>query len=183
MNLVDQYKQLHTDEKFYSSSVLNIHKESIRQYIQIYKCESILDYGCAKATQYFVENIHNESFFGILPSLYDPAVEQYSILPEGKFDAVISTDVLEHIEKEDLNKVIQEIYSKANKFVYLGVCNIPAVATLVDGRNAHVTLESFDWWHEKILSLATVDTLLYVYGKGGGVSMIENGIVKFKKSK
>ena len=32
-----------------------------------------------------------------MPSLYDPAIPEYEVLPEGKFDGVMSFDVLEHI--------------------------------------------------------------------------------------
>jgi hypothetical protein len=163
--LIDQYKELHKTEYTYSAT--NLHKESISQFLQREKCTSILDYGCGKAVQYFKENIHNDYFFGIMPALYDPAIEQYSVLPEGKFDAVISTDVLEHIEEENLDQVIQEIYSKANKFVYLGICNSPALAILPDGRNAHVTQKPLEWWKEKIQPHANVFTLLFVYGNNG----------------
>ena len=61
------------------------------------------------------------------------------------------TDVLEHIEEENLDAVISEIYSKADKFVYLGICNSPANSILPDGRNAHVTQKELDWWLEKII--------------------------------
>lgn len=165
MDLIEQYKELHKTEYTYSAT--NLHKESISQFLQREKCETILDYGCGKAVQYSKENIHNDYFFGIMPSLYDPAVEEYSILPEGKFDAVISTDVLEHIEEQDLDKVLEEIYSKATKFVYLGICNSPALAILPDGRNAHVTQKPLEWWKEKVQRHANVFTLLFVYGNNG----------------
>ncbi len=179
--LVDQYKELHKDQNFYAVSVLNLHKESIRQFLSIKKCESILDYGCGKANQYFKENIHNDSFYGIMPSLYDPAVKEFCKLPKHTFDAVISTDVLEHIEEDDLDGVLSEIYSKANKFVYLGICNSAANAILPDGRNAHVTLQSFDWWVDKIIPHASVFTLIYVYGGVGGKAIIDNGVLTLNK--
>ena len=150
MSLIKQYRQMHKDKSLYTGNTINIHKQSIKQGITINDCNSILDYGCGKGEQYSKEEVHNSHFFGILPSLYDPAVEEYSTLPSGKFDAVISTDVLEHIEKENIDDVLAEIYSLANKFVYLGICNIPAHAILPDGRNAHVTIESFDWWLDRM---------------------------------
>jgi SAM-dependent methyltransferase len=177
MTLVDQYKEMHKDENFYAVSVLSLHKESIRQFLAVNKCETILDYGCGKANQYHKENIHNDYFFGIMPSLYDPAVKEYSKLPQETFDAVISTDVLEHIEEDDLDKVLKQIYSKADKFVYLGICNSPAHAILPDGRNAHVTLQSFDWWVDKIVPHAKTFTLIYVYGNGGGKAIINDGVL------
>jgi len=180
-SLVDHYKEMHKDESFYASSVLSLHKETIRQFLAVKQCSSILDYGCGKANQYSKENIHNEYFFGMMPSLYDPAVKEYSKLPKGIFDAVISTDVLEHIEEEDLHKVLEEIYSKADKFVYLGICNSPAEAILPDGRNAHVTQQDIDWWLEQIVPYAKTFTVVYVYGVGKSTSLIENNKIILKK--
>lgn len=181
MKLVDHYKQMHKDESFYASSVLSLHKETIRQFLEVKKCNSILDYGCGKANQYLKENIHNEYFFGMMPFLYDPAVKEYSKLPKGIFDAVISTDVLEHIEEEDLDKTLNQIYSKADKFVYLGICNSPAEAVLPDGRNAHVTQQDIDWWLEKIVPYAKTFTVVYVYGQSRATALVENSQVTLKK--
>lgn len=167
MKLIDQYKNLHKDEEFYSLSATTLHKDSIKAFLSRKNCNTILDYGCGKAVQYFKEDTHNTHFYGIMPALYDPAIEEYSVLPEGTFDAVISTDVLEHIEEKDLDNVLKEIYSKADKFVYLGICNSPALAILPDGRNAHVTQKPLEWWKEKIEPHAKVFTLLFVYGNGG----------------
>lgn len=179
--LIDQYKEMHKDENLYEGSSLNIHKENIRQYLT--ECKSILDYGCGKAIQYHKENIHETHFYGIMPSLYDPAVKEYSTLPQGNFDAVICTDVLEHIEEEDVAEIIKEIYSKADRFVYLGICNVPANSFLPDGRNAHVTLRSLEWWVEQTLPHAKVNTLMYVYGKGNGKAILENFKIKMFKDR
>ena len=182
-NLVEHYKELHKDENLYTGSALNLHKESIRQQLINKNCKTILDYGCGKGIQYTEENIHEDYFFGIMPSLYDPAVKDFSKMPKGTFDAVICTDVLEHIEEQDLDKVLKEIYSKADKFVYLGICNIPANSFLPDGRNSHVTLNNLDWWLEQIVSHATVFTQVYVYGEGKSTALIENNKVIMKKNR
>ena len=181
MTLVNQYKQMHEDENLYEGSATTLHKESIKQGLEISNSKSILDYGCGKGIQYFKEDIHTNYFFGIMPSLYDPAVKQYSQLPEGTFDAVISTDVLEHIEEENLDDVISEIYSKADKFVNLGICNSPADSILPDGRNAHVTQKELDWWLEKILPHADKFTMIYVYGEQKGKATIDGGEIKNTK--
>jgi hypothetical protein len=120
-----------------------------------------------------------------MPSLYDPAVTKYSELPDGEFDGVICTDVLEHIEEEDLDAVIKEIFSKANKFVYLGICNIPADSFLPDGRNSHVTLKSFNWWVDKVLPLSNphVITQLYCYGATRGNARWTNNRITFRKER
>jgi hypothetical protein len=173
MNLIEQYKQLHLDENLYAGSSTTLHKESIRQFLTLTDSKTILDYGCGKGIQYFKENIHNDYFHGIMPSLYDPAVPKFSKLPEGKFDTVICTDVLEHIEEDCISEVIQEIYSKATKFVYLGICNSPANSFLPDGRNSHVTQKPIEWWLEQINPHANVYSYVFVYGVGKAKAIIE----------
>lgn len=182
-SLVDQYKEMHKNENLYAGSALTLHKETIREYLRIKKCDTILDYGCGKGIQYFKENIHTEYFYGIMPSLYDPAVEEFSKLPDDKFDAVICTDVLEHIEESDVDNILNEIYSKATKLVYLGICNSLADSFLPDGRNSHVTVNSIDWWLEKITPHAETFTVVYVYGVGKSTALIENNKVIFKKTR
>lgn len=164
-DLIEQYKQLHREEIRYAGDSTKIHKYNIGEFIESLDCKSILDFGCGKGNQYHIEKIHETNFRGVMPSLYDPAVEQYSVLPDGTFDAVMSTDVLEHIEEEDLDDVFKLLYSKANKFVYHGIANFPAVVTLPDGRNAHVIQQPLDWWIEKILPHADKFTVIFVYNK------------------
>jgi 2-polyprenyl-3-methyl-5-hydroxy-6-metoxy-1,4-benzoquinol methylase len=183
-SLVEHYKEMHKDENLYAGSSTQIHKDFIRQFLVEFKCESILDYGCGKGIQYHKEKIHETHFLNVMPSLYDPAVEQYSVLPEGTFDAVICTDVLEHIEEEDVADVIREIYSKADKFVYLGISNEPASAHLPDGRNAHVTQKSLDWWIEQTLPFANKFTLMYVYGNQRyGKAILDKHSVKMQRQR
>lgn len=181
-SLIDQYKEMHKDENLYAGSTINIHGASIRNLIQETNTKTILDYGCGKAIQYEKENAHNEYFFGILPSLYDPAVTKYSELQEGEFNGVICTDVLEHIEEEDIDDIIKEIFSKANKFVYLGICTTPADSFLPDGRNSHVTLQSFNWWVDKVFPLSNqnIITQVYCYGKTRGTARWQHNIT-FRK--
>ena len=69
-----------------------------------------------------------------MPSLYDPAIPEYEILPDGQFDGVISFDVLEHIPKQDLEWVITEIFSFSKKIVFLNIACYPAGVILPDGK-------------------------------------------------
>ena len=183
--LIDQYKEMHKDENLYAGSTLSIHGTSIGQLISSTSSKTLLDYGCGKAIQYEKEDAHNEYFFGILPALYDPGVTKYSELPKGQFDGVLCTDVFEHIEEQDLNAVIEEIFSKATKFVYIGICNTPADSFLPDGRNSHVTLKSFDWWVDKIFPLSNpnVTTQVYCYGNTRGVARWKNNKIDFRKER
>ena len=54
-------------------------------------------------------------------SLYDPAYPKHSKLPKGKYDAVICTDVIEHIDEKDVDWILDEIFSYGRKFVLLTI--------------------------------------------------------------
>jgi hypothetical protein len=85
---------------------------------------------------------------------YDPAYEPHSGLPEGKFDGVISTDVLEHCPEEDLPWVIEEIFGYAKRFVFANVACFPARKKLPNGENAHCTIKPIEWWQDLLFDTA-----------------------------
>lgn len=102
---------------------------------------TLLDYGCGKgmlgrAVKYPMTE-------------YDPGIPGKDSLPE-PHDVVISTDVLEHIEPEHIDAVLDHIQSLAKKFVFLVIATRPARKTLPDGRNAHLIIEPWEWWEEKL---------------------------------
>ncbi|MEN6621484.1 MAG: methyltransferase domain-containing protein [Smithella sp.] len=105
--------------------------------------ETILDYGCGQASlsRHCQFNITN----------YDPCVDVYSNKPTSKFDLVVCTDVLEHVEPEHLKDVIDDVFNYANKCVYFCIACLPANKTLPDGRNAHLTQEQPDFWMDLLL--------------------------------
>ena len=181
--MIELYKEIHETQDVYNGSALILHAQSIKDIIGMFNIKNMLDYGCGKGKQYSEEKIHEEYFRNIQPAMYDPAVNQFSEIPKGKFDLVICTDVLEHISEEDLDTFLKELYSKADTAVYLGICNIPANTFLSDGRNSHVTLKSFDWWVEKILPFAKIWTQVYVYGTGRGTARLENKKLLMKVEK
>lgn len=155
---------MHDDPDRYPGDSLETHALTIKDLIKATDSKSLLDYGCGKGYQYTKQNLHDRYFYGIMPTLYDPAVSTHNTLPEGKFDGVISTDVMEHVPEDQLDEVLEQIYNKATKFVYLGICTIPAKAVLPNGENAHCTVKPIDWWMNKIRPHATVDTTVYCYG-------------------
>ena len=77
---------------------------------------------------------------------YDPGFEPYINLPEGTFDGVVTTDVLEHCPHEDVPWILDEIFGYAREFVYINVACYPAKKTLPNGENAHCTIEPIEWW-------------------------------------
>ena len=161
---IEQYKLHHSDTtKFPGNSYLSQH-HLIAKLVKETDSKTLLDYGCGKARQYTVDKLHEE--WGFMPTLYDPAIPEYENLPEGPFDGIYSTDVMEHIPREIIPSIFEYIYSNAQKFVFLGICTRPAVTILPNGENAHCTIEPMDWWVEMINRHAprSVYTHVHTYG-------------------
>lgn len=102
---------------------------------------SILDYGCGRG-----ELGKALRAAGRPIAEYDPAVSGADLLPAFA-DLVVTTDVLEHVEPECLVAVLAHLHRLTRKAVFFVVALTPANKTLSDGRNAHLILESRDWWH------------------------------------
>jgi FkbM family methyltransferase len=100
--------------------------------------DDVLDYGCGKQT-----------LAAALPDLnvrgYDPAIEGLNA-PPSPADVVVCTDVLEHVEPDCIDGVLNDLQHLALKAAFVTVATRPAVKTLADGRNAHLTVQPFDWW-------------------------------------
>ncbi len=105
---------------------------------------TILDYGCGKQT-----------LAKALPELrvigYDPAVPGLDA-PPAPADLVVCTDVLEHVEPDCIDAVLDDLCRLAQKAAFVTVATRPAVKTLADGRNAHLTVQPFSWWKQSFES-------------------------------
>ncbi len=111
--------------------------------------KTALDYGCGRGDQYREpHNIHEPWGIGV-PTLYDPAFASHDQLPEGKFDAVLCSDVLEHVEVAGTEELVTRLFGYANKFVWASVCCRPAKKAFDDGVNMHVNIQPFWWWQAK----------------------------------
>lgn len=104
----------------------------------------ILDYGCGKQT--LAAALPGRRVIG-----YDPAIAALSALPEAA-DVVVCTDVLEHVEPEFIDDVLDDLCRVTRKAALITVATRPAVKTLADGRNAHLTVQPFGWWREHFLA-------------------------------
>ena len=101
-----------------------------------------------------------------MPVLYDPVVAEIVELPDWSFDGVFYTDVLEQIPKEEIPETLHNIYSRAERFVFLGICTRPANTILPNGDNAHCTVEPIEFWVSMInkYSPKRVYTHIKTYG-------------------
>jgi hypothetical protein len=163
--MIEMYETLHnegeqtegkTAEETFPGKMLIKHAPFIKDVIDRIGANSILDYGAGKGLGYSqkdlqlsktlrVESI--QSYWGVEDiRCYDPGYEPFSKLPSEQFDAVICTDVLEHITEPDVPWVLEEMFSYARNFVYSNVACFPAVKFLPNGQNVHCTIHPPDWW-------------------------------------
>lgn len=127
--------------------------------VQQVQAESILDYGCGKQT-----------LAKALPQLaitgYDPAMPGLNTIPSPA-DVVVCTDVLEHVEPEFIENVLDDLARVTAKVALVTVATRPAVKTLADGRNAHLTVQPLSWWRshfeERFKILAIQETEGYEF--------------------
>jgi cyclopropane fatty-acyl-phospholipid synthase-like methyltransferase len=140
---VEINKQLHLSKPTYGMSGHRWADEAVHT-ASVYDCQTILDYGCGKGTfKKAVEKTGRTVFE------YDPAIDGKDELP-APADLVVCTDVMEHVEPDQLDSVLTHIRNLANKKVLMTVATRPAKKTLSDGRNAHLIIEDFSWWKDEL---------------------------------
>ncbi len=108
---------------------------------------SVLDYGCGQGT--LIARLRESGLRGIRFSEYDPAITGKDTKPSFA-DLVVCTDVLEHIEPEKLDTVLRHLRTLARKALFVVIATRPSGKTLSDGRNAHLILESAEWWQARV---------------------------------
>lgn len=164
--LLELYRILHltgepgrglSAERTFDGRSLAPHAGQIRALIARFGARSLLDYGAGKGGLYRMTNVRDENgqtypdlgaFWNLREiTLYDPAYPPYSAYPTGTFDAVICTDVLEHVPEEDLPWLVGELFAFADKFVFANVAAYPAGKHLPNGENAHCTIKPPEWWN------------------------------------
>ena len=168
VDLLTEYKELHKDPKYFNGICLITHLNTVTHIMLKEGAKSLLDYGCGKALLYDDEKYKNMKLNKkgqTLPkplqklwqldyhALYDPAYPKHSKLPKGKYDAVICTDVIEHIDEKDADWILEEIFSYSRKFVLLTIACYKALKTFKDGRNVHVNVKTPEYWKKKLLQL------------------------------
>jgi len=117
------------------------HAEVVAKLRESCKAESVLDYGCGKG--YLAKSLS----FPIWE--YDPAIPEKSDSPRPA-DLVVCTDVLEHIEKDKLPAVLDDLRRCTKKVGYFVIHTGPAVKTYADGSNTHLLQHGLDWWQKRV---------------------------------
>ncbi|QUS58453.1 glycosyltransferase family 29 protein (plasmid) [Pseudovibrio brasiliensis] len=140
----DFYTQLHKSNPGYGTSSSYL-MDVILPLAADLQPARILDYGCGKSS--LVEEL--AAHLSCASHRYDPCIPEYSTPPEGAFDLVLNTDVLEHVPETELDAVLADIRTKSENVIF-HIPTLYATALLADGSNAHCTVHSSAWWQEKL---------------------------------
>lgn len=114
------------------------YQKQIKDLVDRYGAQTILDYGCGKGLQYQEPLPYGgnagidvprdqwqtfDQYLGVKVYCYDPCVAEFEQLPpEGtKFDGVICTQVLNSIPDDDLSWVRGLLQQYASKFCFVGL--------------------------------------------------------------
>ena len=115
-------KEIHKGKQF-TGKFLRPHAPFIKEIIDRLGCKTVLDYGCGKGQQYewVIPSTGQtiEEFWGVKVTKYDPAYAPFAKEPEGKFDLVICTQVLGAIPESDREWIVDRLYRKASKALYI----------------------------------------------------------------
>jgi len=109
---------------------------------------SLLDFGSGKGR---VSEALRQRFPELLVHSYEPSTPG-SVLPDN-VDLTFSKDVLEHVEPGRLDATLYELHKRTNKAHYHLIACHRAHHYLPDGRNAHLIVETPDWWQRRLRSL------------------------------
>ena len=121
--------------------------ETVMNIAQQLNTSDILDYGAGKGT--LQKNIP----FPI--TQYDPFVPEFAREP-APAALVCCLDTLEHIEPDCLTAVLSHISSLTRNLLFCDIALRPAGKFLPDGRNAHLIVESGNWWLARLLPYFTI---------------------------
>jgi len=170
MDYTKTYTAMHEAKaKAFSGYSIKPYVHQISALVLKFQPDRILDYGSGKGYQYLALRVQNH-WGGMLPVCYDPGVVQLRIKPEGPFNGIICTDVLEHIEEADIDGLLDDLFgfSADIGFVFLAIACRPAKRKrLPDGRNVHVTIKPPTWWDAKLAKYQRDGlTIRVVYDEG-----------------
>lgn len=149
MAFTNEYKKelelLHERKSFGKGKTIPL---KVKQLIGSGEISSILDFGAGVGK---TSAAIRERYPNIKLHTYDPVT--FPIKLPSSVDLVFSSDVLEHVEPHLIDETIEDLSNRATKYQYHLIACHPAKKALSDGRNAHLIIESPDWWREKINKL------------------------------
>lgn len=117
--------------------------------------QHLLDYGCGANTNLLK---HLKVPHKLAYQAYDPGVPRFSSDPVPA-ELVCCIDVLEHVEPDLLDNVLDHLQSLTEVVLFATIHTGPALKTLSDGRNAHLTQQPLSWWLPKFWERFNISTV------------------------
>ena len=136
---LDLNRDLHERDSSYGTSGRH-YAPIILSTARNYGAVDVLDWACGKGTLAPILRANGLETFE-----YDPAIPGKDAAPKPA-DLVYAGDVMEHIEREYIGAVLDNLRDLTKKAILLTVATRPALKTLADGRNAHLIVEPLEWW-------------------------------------
>lgn len=148
-----QLNEVHTgrrpDKKWGTTGARNIGDEVVK-YLEHRRgwIKTVLDFGAGQCS---LEKYVKDKAVDVRVNWtnYDPGIPELSALPEGKFDLICSSDVMEHVEPEMVDETIQWQKDHAERGLLIMIACSECGLKLPDGRNAHLTVQEPKWWWDK----------------------------------
>ncbi|WP_075290927.1 class I SAM-dependent methyltransferase [Pararhizobium arenae] len=142
-NLIANYVHFHSSGAYGFGGK---HLPRVLPHLLAFGPKSLIDYGAGRSP--IAQRLGKKAGIDDVVS-FDPAIPERSALPNRTFSVVVSFDVLEHIPEEEMHSVLSEMARLAPDALHV-IDTRPAIATLSDGRNAHVSQHDEDWWLERL---------------------------------
>lgn len=140
-----ELQKLHSKKTFGTAASLPL---EVEQLIQEKNIKSVLDFGAGKGN---TSTTIKEKFPNIDLYTYDPVTFPISL--PSSVDLIYSSDVLEHVEPDLIDNTLLDLFKRATRYQYHLIACHPAKKSLSDGRNAHLIVESPNWWKQKLQSI------------------------------
>jgi hypothetical protein len=146
---VAQNRKLHEDPRGFGGDGKK-HAERIYAFARKIGARSIVDYGCGEGT--LKKAILPMGWTGFFCE-YDPGMPGPRANLPKPAHLLACTDVLEHIEPDKLDAVLRHQFAVAELGAFMSIATRPANKVLPDGRNAHLIIETPQWWVEKLRTI------------------------------
>jgi hypothetical protein len=144
-----QAQQQHLHETTEYGTMAQHYGPLVSQIVEKLEITHLLDYGCGRKMG-LTKNLtvkHKLTYQGYDPGAGVPELATAPIPAQ----MVCCIDVLEHIEPPYLENVLNHLVELTEVVALITVHTGPAMKTLPDGRNAHLTQQPFEWWLPKLM--------------------------------
>lgn len=143
-----QAQQQHLHETTEYGTMAQHYGPLVSQICEKLEITHLLDYGCGRrmGLTKTLSVKHKLTYQG-----YDPGAGLEELAtPPIPAQMVCCIDVLEHIEPPYLEGVLDHLAELTEIIAFVTIHTGPAIKTLPDGRNAHLTQQPIEWWLPKL---------------------------------